>query len=95
MILQIGDFNREIRSFNVSSRKDDGAFFSVRLTIECTDVSEDLVYLTNSIIDALVENNIEITNGSAIYRFENYELDGIDKTVSETSSRLSINFIQK
>lgn len=95
MILQIGDFNREIRSFNVSSRKDNGEDFQIRLTIDCISTSEDLAYLTNSITDALAENDIEITNGSAIYRFENYELDGIDKTISETSSRLSINFIQK
>ena len=95
MVLQIGDFSREIKSFNMSSRKDNGEDFQIRLTIDCISVSEDLAYLTNSIIDVLAENDIEITNGSAIYRFENYELDGIDKTISETSSRLSINFIQK
>ena len=95
MVLQIGDFSREIKSFNMSSRKDNGEDFKIRLTIECISASEDLAHLTNSIVDALTENDIEITNGSAIYRFENYELDGIDKTISETSSRLSINFIQK
>lgn len=95
MVLQIGDFSREIKSFNMSSRKDNGEDFQIRLTIECISASEDLTYLTNSIVDALAENDIEITNGSAIYSFENYELDGIDKTISETSSRLSINFIQK
>ena len=95
MVLQIGDFSREIKSFNMSSRKDNGEDFQIRLTIDCISTSEDLAYLTNLIVDALTENNIEITNGSAIYRFENYELDGIDKTISETSSRLSINFIQK
>ena len=95
MVLQIGDFSREIKSFNMSSRKDNGEDFQIRLTIECISASEDLAYLTNSIVDALTENDIEITNGSTIYRFENYELDGIDKTISETSSRLSINFIQK
>lgn len=95
MVLQIGDFSKEIKSFNMSSRKDNGEDFQIRLTIECISASEDLTYLTNSIVDALAENDIEITNGSAIYRFENYELDGIDKTISETSSRLSINFIQK
>lgn len=94
MVLQIGEFSTEIKNFNLSSRKDNGEDFQIRLTIECTETDEDLVELTDSIVDELKSNDIEITNGDAVYKFENYELDGIDRTVSEVSNRLAINFIQ-
>lgn len=94
MEVQIGEFNRSIKSLNVSSRiQGDGTMY-IQLTIECTDTGDDVEYLINLITEELEENNIRILNGETYSDFSNYRLSSIDKYVSETSSRLSITFIK-
>ena len=94
MEVQIGEFNRSIKSLNVSSRiQGDGTMY-IQLTIECTDTGDDVEYLINFITEELEENNIRILNGETYSDFSNYRLSSIDKYVSETSSRLSITFIK-
>ena len=94
MEIQIGNFNRLIKSFNVSSRKQDEDIVRTQLTIDCIDINDDVEYISNSITEEMKENNVKILNGDLVYNFPDYELNSVDKYVSESSSRLSITFIK-
>lgn len=94
MEVQIGEFNRSIKSLNVSSRIQGDDTMYIQLVIECTDTDDDVEYLINLINEELKENNIRILNGDTYSDFSNYKLSSIDKYVSETSSRLSITFVK-
>lgn len=94
MEVQIGEFNRSIKSLNVSSRIQGEDTVYVQLVIECTDTGDDVEYLINLITEELKENNIRILNGETYSDFSNYKLNSIDKYISESSSRLSITFIK-
>ena len=94
MEVQIGEFNRSIKSLNVSSRIQGEDTIYIQLVIECTDTGDDVEYLINLITEELKENNIRILNGETYSDFSDYKLNSIDKYISETSSRLSITFIK-
>ena len=57
MEIQIGNFNRLIKSFNVSSRKQDEDIVRTQLTIDCIDIDDDVEYISNSITEEMEENN--------------------------------------
>lgn len=94
MEVQIGEFNRSIKSLNVSSRIQGDDTVYIQLVIECVDTGDDVEYLINLITEELKENNIRILNGETYSDFSNYRLSSIDKYISEISSRLSITFIK-
>lgn len=94
MEIQIGNFNRLIKSFNVSSRKQGEDIVRTQLTIDCIDTGDDVEYISDSITEEMKENIVKIFNGDLVYNFPGYEFNSVDKYVSESSSRLSITFIK-
>lgn len=94
MEIQIGNFNRLIKSFNVSSRKQGEDIVRTQLTVDCIDTGDDVEYISNSITKEMEENIVKILNGDLVYNFPEYEFNSVDKYVSESSSRLSITFIK-
>ena len=94
MEIQIGNFNRSIKSFNVSSRRQGEDIIRTQLTIDCIDIGDDVEYISNSITKEMEENIVKILNEDLVYNFPEYEFNSVDKYVSESSSRLSITFIK-